>query len=99
MPQHEFLGDAVRAKLHYYPSVTREAFRNQGRLTDLLASDRLAEAVGLPPLDPRHDRFMLCGGPAMLAQSRALLDQRGFEIAPRIGHPGDYVIERAFTEK
>jgi len=35
----------------------------------------------------------------MLAESRALLDQRGFEIAPRIGHPGDYVIERAFTEK
>jgi ferredoxin--NADP+ reductase len=99
LPRHEYFGDAVRAKLRYYPSVTREAFRNRGRLTDLLASDRLAEAVGLPPIDSRQDRFMLCGGPAMLAESRALLDQRGFEIAPRIGHPGDYVIERAFTEK
>ena len=95
----EVLGDAVRAKLRYYPTVTREAFHNQGRLTDLIATERLAAAVGLPPLDPREDRFMLCGSPAMLAESRQLLDERGFEIAPRIGHPGDYVIERAFTEK
>ena len=99
LPQHEFLGDAVRAKLRYYPTVTREAFHNQGRLTDLIATERLAAAVGLPPLDPREDRFMLCGSPAMLAESRQLLDERGFEIAPRIGNPGDYVIERAFTEK
>jgi ferredoxin--NADP+ reductase len=27
-----------------------------------------------------------------------LLDARGFKISPRIGEPGDYVIERAFVE-
>lgn len=99
LPRHELLGEAVRAKLRYYPTVTRESFRNQGRLTDLIAAGRLPEAVGLPPLDPRDDRVMLCGSPAMLADCSALLDQRGFVVAPRIGHPGDYVIERAFVDK
>ena len=42
---------------------------------------------------------MLCGSPLMLADTRRLLDERGFQISPRIGEPGDYVIERAFVEK
>ena len=99
LPQHEFLGDLVRDKLIYYPTVTREAFRNQGRLTDVIASGRLSEDIGLPPLDPAHDRAMICGSPAMLADSCSLLDARGFQISPRQGELGDYVIERAFVEK
>jgi len=39
----------------------------------------------------------VCGSPAMLADSRALLDARGFAISPNIGEAGDYVIERAFV--
>lgn len=99
LPQHEFLGELVRDKLIYYPTVTREAFRHQGRLTDVIASGRLSEDVGLPPLDPAHDRAMICGSPAMLADSCSLLDARGFQISPRQGELGDYVIERAFVEK
>ena len=74
--------------------------RNQrGRLTELLASGRIAGDLGLPPLDPQHDRAMICGGPPMLADFRTLLDSRGFAAAPRIGVPGHYVYERAFVEK
>ena len=50
-------------------------------------------------LDPAHDRAMLCGSPAMLADTSALLDRLGFQVSRRIGDPGDYVIERAFVEK
>jgi ferredoxin/flavodoxin---NADP+ reductase len=42
---------------------------------------------------------MVCGSPAMLADTRALLDGLGFAISPHIGEPGDYVIERAFVER
>jgi ferredoxin--NADP+ reductase len=42
---------------------------------------------------------MICGGPAMLDSLSTLLDARGFVVSPRIGTPGDYVIERAFVEK
>jgi ferredoxin--NADP+ reductase len=89
----------VRRQLRYHPTVTREPFRNQGRITAQLRSGALAERVGLPPVDPARDRFMLCGSPSMLADLRAVLDARGFAISPRLGEPGDYVIERAFVEK
>ena len=49
LPDHEFLGESVRDKLIYYPTVTREPFRNTGRITDLIASERLFEDVELPP--------------------------------------------------
>ncbi|HWU53398.1 MAG TPA: ferredoxin--NADP reductase [Tahibacter sp.] len=99
LPQHEYLGEMVREKLIYYPTVTREAFRHQGRLDQLLADGTLCADIGLPPLDPANDRAMLCGSPAMLASLSQLLDSRGFVVSPRIGTPGDYVIERAFVEK
>jgi ferredoxin/flavodoxin---NADP+ reductase len=99
LPNHEFLGELVRQKLVYYPTVTREPFRNRGRLTDQLVSGVLATAAGLPPVNPADDRFMLCGSPTMLADLRHILDDRGFEVSARTGEPGDYVIERAFVEK
>jgi ferredoxin--NADP+ reductase len=99
LPQHPLLGEEIAEKLIYYPTVTREAFRNQGRLTNLIASGKLFEDIGLPPLDPACDRAMICGSPAMLADSSALLDARGFTISPGVGEPGDYVIERAFAER
>ncbi|HEU4708396.1 MAG TPA: ferredoxin--NADP reductase [Methylophilaceae bacterium] len=99
LPNNEFFGEEVRNKLIYYPTVTREPFRNQGRLTNLINSGKLFEDIGLPPLDPAVDRVMICGSPHMLADTSALLDERGFVVSPRIGEPGDYVIERAFVEK
>jgi ferredoxin--NADP+ reductase len=93
---HEILGGDV-GKLRYYPTVTREPYMNQGRLTDLIESGRLFEILGLPSLSPAHDRVMVCGSPAMLIDTRGLLDARGFVISPQIGEAGDYVIERAFV--
>ena len=99
LPNNEFFGEEVRKKLIYYPTVTRDQFRNQGRLTDLINSGKLFEDIGLPPLDPAHDKAMICGSPQMLKDTEELLDSRGFIVSPRVGQPGDYVIERAFVEK
>jgi len=96
---HEFLGPEVRAKLRYYPAVTREPHSNQGRLTALIESGRLFEELGLPPLDVAFDRVMVCGSSAMLEDSCALLNARGFVQSPHIGEAGDYLIERAFVTR
>jgi ferredoxin/flavodoxin---NADP+ reductase len=96
---HELLGEWVREKLHYYPTVTREPHANRGRLTTLIESGRLSYDLGLPPLDAEGDRVMVCGSTAMLTDTCALLDARGFEISPSISEPGDYVIERAFVTR
>lgn len=99
LPKHEFFGEDVQQKLIYYPTVTRENFRNQGRLTDLIKSGKLAADIGLPQLNRETDRVMICGSPAMLKESCEMLDDMGFQISKHIGAPGDYVIERAFVEK
>ncbi len=99
LPKHEFLGDDIREKLVYYPTVTREPYENRGRITDLIDSGKLFTDIGQPALDPEQDRAMICGSPAMLKDISNMLDERGFSISPRIGVAGDYVIERAFVEK
>ena len=96
---HELLGELLRDKLHYYPTVTREPHANRGRLTTLIESGRLARHLKLPELDPREDRAMICGSPAMIAETCALLDARGFVVSPHIGEAGDYVVERAFVQR
>ena len=68
-------------------------------MTHLIESGKLFGDLGLPPLDPVQDRVMICGSPALLKDTCALLDARGFTLSPHIGEPGDYVIERAFVER
>jgi ferredoxin--NADP+ reductase len=97
--EHEYLGEQVRQQLVYFPTVTRERFRYQGRVTSLIETGKLFEDIKLPPLDPAEDRVMICGSPAMLTDLSAMLDARGFRISPHVGEPGDYVIERAFVAR
>ena len=98
LPRHEFLGELVSQQLKYYPTVTREPFATQGRIPDLIESGRMAKDLGLPELDPRLDRVMLCGSPEMLKSIKAVLEARGFEEG-NTTTPGDFVVERAFVEQ
>ena len=97
LPNNEFFGEEVREKLIYYPSVTREDYATQGRLTDAMSTGKLFTDIGLPQADPEHDRFMICGSPSMLKDSCQILNDRGFEES-RQGIKAHYVIERAFVE-
>jgi ferredoxin--NADP+ reductase len=97
LPTDEFLGEEIKKKLIYYPTVTREQYKNQGRLTDLMKSGKLFSDIGLPDFDVESDRFMICGSPAMLKDCCQMLDDRGFKES-RQGRVGHYVIERAFVE-
>jgi ferredoxin--NADP+ reductase len=98
LPNNEYFGDEVKEKLIYYPTVTREPYVNQGRITDLMESGKLFEEIGLPQISPEHDRFMVCGSPAMLKQTCEILDKKGFKES-RHGQKAHYVIERAFVER
>lgn len=98
LPQHAFIGEMVARQLLYYPTVTREPFRHQGRITSLLEAGKIEEKFGLPSLNPTSDRVMLCGSPAMLRDLKRLLEQRVF-VEGSTSRPGDFVIERAFVEQ
>jgi len=98
LPNHEFLGELVSSKLRYYPTVTREAYKNMGRVTNLIENGKIFDDLQVPQLDPANDRVMICGSPAMLRDLKQMLEQRGFKEG-NTSIPGDFVIERAFAEQ
>ncbi|TFZ01175.1 ferredoxin--NADP reductase [Ramlibacter rhizophilus] len=98
LPTHEFLGEMVASQLRYYPTVTREPYRNMGRITELIQTGKLFEDLQMPALDAANDRVMICGSPAMLRDLKHMLEARGFNEG-NTTTPGDFVIERAFAEQ
>jgi ferredoxin--NADP+ reductase len=98
LPNHEFLGEMVTSQLRYYPTVTRETYKNMGRVTELIESGKLTNDLGMPALNAADDRVMICGSPAMLRDLKHLLEGRGFKEG-NTSTPGDFVIERAFAEQ
>ncbi len=98
LPSDEFLGEFVSEKLIYYPTVTREEYRNRGRITAQMTTGKLFSDIGLPPMSIADDRFMLCGSPQMIADLRALLEDRNYSEGNH-GEPGHFVVEKAFADK
>jgi len=77
--------------------VTREPFRNRGRITDLITSEQLFNDIGLPPLHIDTDRVMMCGSPGMLEELRQTL--RGAVFSRAAKRARHFVIEKAFVER
>jgi ferredoxin--NADP+ reductase len=89
----EVLRDHRAGQFTYLPIATREALPGmpQARLTTLLQDGGL-ERVAQRQLDPAESKIMLCGNPAMLADARKLLGERGFAPGRR-GIPGNLAVE------
>lgn len=96
--EHEYLGELVKNQLLYYPTVTREKFRNEGRITELMESGKLYSDLSLPAPSVADDRFMICGSPAMLKDLKHMLEAQGFAEG-NMQHAAHFVIERAFAER
>lgn len=88
----EFAGD----RLQHIASATRDAYPLTGRITDLIESGKLFDVAGGGSFDPAHDRVMICGSAAMLADLKAICEARGFEEGAN-NRPADYVYEKAFV--
>jgi ferredoxin--NADP+ reductase len=98
LQEHEYLGELVKNQLLYYPTVTREKFRNEGRITELMESGKLYSDLGLPAPSLDGDRFMICGSPAMLKDLKHMLEEQGFAEG-NMQHAAHFVVERAFAER
>ena len=98
LPHDEHLGEMVARQLKYYPTVTREPFQTQGRITALIQSGQMARDLALPALDPQTDRAMICGSWEMLKSIKQVLVGRGFAEGSA-ARPGHFVVERAFVDQ
>ncbi|MEQ1653763.1 MAG: ferredoxin--NADP reductase [Hyphomicrobium sp.] len=96
--EHELLAELAAGKLDYYATVTREAYHHEGRITDLIRSQKLFRDLGAPPLSAGDDRVMICGNPEMTADLRRLLGGAGF-VEGNSTTPGDFVVEKAFVDR
>lgn len=90
------VGEMAAGKLLYFSSVTREDGPHVGRITDLIDNGGLAAGIDREPLDPEHDRAMVCGSMAMLDDLKVLLEGRGFHEGS-LARPGAFVVEKAFA--
>jgi ferredoxin--NADP+ reductase len=98
LPLDELIGELISERLIYYPTVTRDPFRNRGRITSLISSGKLFSDISLPNLDAAKDRVMICGSPALLADTKSILIEKGFEEGNH-GQAADFVVEKAFAER
>ena len=98
LPADEVFGEVATNQLTYLPTVTREPFEREGRITDLITSGRLFRDAGLEQgvFDPESDRVMLCGSMHMIKDVAAILEAQGM-VEGSNSEPGDFVLERAFV--
>lgn len=90
--------DQALVQLSYAPTVTREPFRTQGRISTMIDDGRLFEGVNGPRrFDPAIDRVMMCGSMAMIRDFSLRLKALGFAEGSN-ANPGQFVIERAFVD-
>ena len=97
MPDDPLVGEEAAQKLIHYTSVTQEDYDRKGRITDHIKSGELFEALGVPPLNPKTDRVMICGSMAFLKDVAELTESFGLEEGSNAA-PSQYVIEKAFAE-
>ena len=98
LPQDELIGELIREQLIYYPTVTRDPFRNRGRITSLITSGKLFSDISLPDLDAAKDRVMICGSQTLLVDTKSILIDKGFGEGNH-GEAADFVVEKAFAER
>lgn len=96
--EDELIGELAQGNLVYYPTVTREPFERQGRLTTLIESGQIFRDLGLEQtkFDREHDRIMLCGSMEMIKDMAAVCEAHGL-VEGSNAEPGDFVLERAFV--
>jgi len=90
------VGEMIGDKLLHITSVTRENYPLKGRITDLIQSGKLFEHAGVPKLDPKEDRVMICGSKDMIDDTAALCETFGLTEGSN-SDPREFVIEKAFV--
>jgi len=94
---NEVIGDGFWKKIKYYPTTTRGDSPKMGRITDLMRSGEAFEDLGVAPINPEHDRAMVCGNLAFNLEIKDMLEGYGLEEGAN-SDPKTYVVEKAFLD-
>jgi ferredoxin--NADP+ reductase len=94
---NEVIGEGFWKKIKYYPTTTREQSPKMGRITDLMKSGEAFADLGVEPLNPEHDRAMICGNLAFNLELKEMFEDYGLEEGAN-SKPAHYVVEKAFLD-
>ena len=94
--EDEIYKEITQGKFKYYPTVTREEFKHEGRVTDAMYSGKVQKALGLEEFDKEKDRVMICGSMEMNLELQEYFEGLGLTEGT-MKAPGEYVLEKAFV--
>jgi len=95
--EDETYKEITQGKFKYYPTVTREDFKNQGRVTDAMYTGNVQKVLGLEEFDKDKDRVMICGSMEMNKELKEYFEGLGL-VEGTMKEPGEYVLEKAFVD-
>ena len=95
--EDEIYKEITQGKFKYYPTVTREDFKNQGRVTDAMYTGNVQKVLGLEEFDKDKDRVMICGSMEMNKELKEYFEGLGL-VEGTMKEPGEYVLEKAFVD-
>lgn len=94
----EIYQEITQGKFLFYPTVTREGFHTQGRVTTAMYEGKVQSKLGLDPFDKEVDRVMICGSHDMnMELKKYFIDQMGCTEG-NANHKGEFVLEKAFVD-
>ena len=94
---HEIWGEITQGKFLFYPTVTREDYVTQGRITDALYTSKVQTELNIDKFDKELDRVMICGSNEMNMELRKyFIDDLGCTEG-NANEQGEFVLEKAFV--
>jgi ferredoxin--NADP+ reductase len=96
---HPVWGEVTQGKFLFYPSVTREDFKNTGRITNAIFDGSVYDKLGVPLFDKDKDSAMICGSIEMNMEFKKYFEDTLGCVEGSSNLPGDFVLEKSFVEK
>ena len=96
---HPVWGEVTQGNFLFYPSVTREDFKNTGRITDAIFNGSVYDKLGVPVFDKNQDSAMICGSMDMNMEFKRYFEDKLGCVEGSSNTPGDFVLEKSFVEK
>ena len=92
---NELIKEFINDKLLSYHSTTRDSFIFNGRITELLSSNKLFDDLKINSISS-DDRFMFCGSMGLNNDLKKIMLKNNFREGAN-NYPGEFVLEKAFV--
>ena len=91
----ELVKEFIDNKLTSYHSTTRDDYIVNGRITELVISNKLFDDLKINSISS-HDRFMFCGSMGLNNDLKKFMIENNFREGAN-NNPGEFVLEKAFV--